>query len=147
MQKFSRLLGVGKLTTVSKSLDSFGIALPPLLPGKTLQMQRQTFGWMIKIMNRDMTKPTEWVCTQQRLRKSVHPAKTQISLDQPWHPPSLIRVFAVHMKKPCVLSYPLSAQRRLRSDLADAQTDLSLRWAHTHFVGFVMSWLKCCSKE
>ena len=24
------------------------------------------------------------------------------------------------------------------SDLADAQVDLSLRWAHTHFVGFVM---------
>ena len=24
---------------------------------------------------------------------------------------------------------------------ADAQADLSLRWAHTHFVGFVMSWL------
>ena len=23
------------------------------------------------------------------------------------------------------------------------QADLSLRWAHTHFVGFVMSWLKC----
>ena len=23
--------------------------------------------------------------------------------------------------------------------LADAQADLSLRWAHTHFVGFVMS--------
>ena len=32
--------------------------------------------------------------------------------DQPGHPPSLIRVFAVHMKK------------------ADAQADLSLRWAH-----------------
>ena len=25
--------------------------------------------------------------------------------------------------------------------LADAQADLSLRWAHSHFVGFVMSWL------
>ena len=25
---------------------------------------------------------------------------------------------------------------------ADAQADLSLRWAHTHFVGFVMSRLK-----
>ena len=37
------------------------------------------------------------------------PAKT----DQPGHPPSLIRVFAVRMKKPWVLSYPLSAQRRL----------------------------------
>ena len=24
-------------------------------------------------------------------------------------------------------------------DWADAQTDLSLRWAHTHFVGFVMT--------
>ena len=28
------------------------------------------------------------------------------------------------------------------SDWADAQADLSVRWAHTHFVGFVMSWLK-----
>ena len=36
--------------------------------------------------------------------------------DQPGHPPSLIRVFAVHMKKPWVLSYPLSAQGRLWSD-------------------------------
>ena len=31
------------------------------------------------------------------------------------------------------------AQRRLRS----AQADLSLRWAHSHFVGFVMSRLTC----
>ena len=36
---------------------------------------------------------------------SVHPAKTQML--------RLIRVFAVRMKKPWVLSYPLSAQRRL----------------------------------
>ena len=56
--------------------------------------------------------------------------------DQPGHPPSLIRVFAVHMKKARVLSYPMSAQRRLRSDLADAQTDLSLRWAHMPFCWF-----------
>ena len=61
--------------------------------------------------------------------------------DQFWYPPSLIRVFAVHMKKAWVLSYPLSAQQRLRSDWADAQADLCLRWEHTHFVGFVMSWL------
>ena len=62
--------------------------------------------------------------------------------DQPGHPPSLISVFAVRMKKPWALSYPLNAQRRLWSDWADAQADLSLRWAHSHFVGFVMSWLK-----
>ena len=33
--------------------------------------------------------------------------------DQPGHPPSLIRVFAVRMKKAWVLSYQLSAKRRL----------------------------------
>ena len=57
---------------------------------------------------------------------------------QPGQPPSLIRVFAVRMKKGWILSYPLNAQRRLWSDWADAQADLSLRWAHSHFVGFVM---------
>ena len=28
------------------------------------------------------------------------------------------------------------------SDWADAQADLSLHWAHSYFVGFVMRWLK-----
>ena len=59
--------------------------------------------------------------------------------DQPGHLPSLIRVFAVHMKKPWALNYPLSTQRRLWSDWADAQADRSHRWAHTHLVGFFMS--------
>ena len=59
--------------------------------------------------------------------------------DQPGHLPRLIRVFAVRMKKPWILSYPVSAPQRLWSDWANAQADLSLRWAHTQFVGFVMS--------
>ena len=90
-------------------------------------------------MSRLMTKPT---------KRHVRPAKTQISLGiRPVirvftvRMPSLIRVFAVSMKKAWVLSYPLSAQQRLWSDWADAEADLSLRWAHTHFVGFVMRWL------
>ena len=29
------------------------------------------------------------------------------------------------------------------SDCADAQADLSIRWAHSHFVCFVMRRLKC----
>ena len=33
--------------------------------------------------------------------------------DQPGQPASLIKVFAVHMKKAWVLTYPLSAHRRL----------------------------------
>ena len=65
---------------------------------------------------------------------SVRPVKTQISLGI-WSEPSL------------------SAWRKLGSlatnwvhsedwsDWADAQADLSLHWAHTHFVGFVMSQL------
>ena len=62
---------------------------------------------------------------------SVRPAKTR-------NPPSLIRVFAVRMKEPWFLSYPLSAQRRLWSDWADAQADLSLPWVHT--ILLVLSW-------
>ena len=69
-------------------------------------------------------------------------APSEVS-DQPGHPPSLIRVFAARMKKAWVLSYPLSAQRKLWSDWADAQADLSLRWAHSHFVGFVTRRLNC----
>ena len=68
--------------------------------------------------------------------------------DQSGHPPSLIRVFVVRIKKHWVLSHPLSAQQRLWSDWADAQADLSLRWAHSHFVGFVMRWhisFVCCA--
>ena len=61
---------------------------------------------------------------------SVRPAKTKI------------RVFAVRMKKDWVFNYPLSAQGRRWSDWEDGQSDLSLLWAHTHFIGFVMRRLK-----
>ena len=81
-------------------------------------------------------------------------SKTQTNWHNKWatvtkpHPPnpsSLIRVFAVHLKKVWVLSFPLSPQQRLWSDWANAQADPSLRWAHSHFVGFVMSRLKYCT--
>ena len=77
-----------------------------------------------------------WAAIWQNQQSDCVPSEDS---DQPGHPPSLIRVFAVRMKKPWVLSYPLSAQRRLWSDWADAQADLSLRWVHSHFVGFFMS--------
>ena len=72
--------------------------------------------------------------------------------DQPGHPPSLIRVFAVRMKKAWVLSYPLSAQWRHWSDWVDAQADLSISWVHrgfcrvcpeaAHLFKVVFVWLK-----
>ena len=83
---------------------------------------------------------TIWAATWQNQQNGCAPSEDS---DQPGHPPRLIRVFAVRMKKAWVLSYPLSAQRRRWSDWADAQADLSLRWAHSHFVGFVMSRLIC----
>ena len=78
-----------------------------------------------------MTRAASW----QNQQNDCAPSEDS---DQPGRPPSLIRVFTVCMKKPWVLSYPFSAQRRLWSDWADAQADLSLRWAHNHFVGFAM---------
>ena len=91
---------------------------------------------------------TIWAATWQNQQNECAPSEDS---DQSEHPPSPIRVFAVRMKKAWVLSYPLSAQRRLWSDWADVQADLtqlrlwsdwaddlSLRWAHSHFIGFVM---------
>ena len=79
--------------------------------------------------------PSIWARHDKTNKVTVRPAKTQISLDiRPvWSD------FAVRKKKAWVLSYPLSAERRLWSDWADAQADLSLRWAHSHIVSFVMS--------
>ena len=94
-------------------------------------------------LNYKMNAPRIWAATWQNQQNESAPSGDS---DQPGHPPSLIRVFAVCMKKHWVLSYPLSAQRRLRSDWADAKADLSLRRVHTHFAGFVMSWLICLSQ-
>ena len=75
-----------------------------------------------------------WAATWQNQQSECAPSEDS---DQPGQPPSLIRVFDARMKKAWVLSYTLNAQQRLWSDLADTQADLRLRWAHTHFVGFV----------
>ena len=66
---------------------------------------------------------------------SVRPSKTQISLGlRPvWSELSLGAQWVA--KDPSVFH----ADSEDYSDWADAQADLSLRWAHTHFVCFVMS--------
>ena len=87
------------------------------------------------------------VFIQSKIIEPTHDKTNQMACassedsDQPGHPPSLIRVFAVRMKKAWVLSYPLSAHGRLWSDWADAQADLSLRWVHSHCVVFLVRWL------
>ena len=56
--------------------------------------------------------------------------------------PSLIRVFAVSSLVAKDPSF-LHADSEDWWDWADAQANLSLRWMHSHLVGFVLSWLKC----
>ena len=78
-----------------------------------------------------------WVAAWQN-QQNDWPAQLRLRSACPGHPPSLIRVFAVHMKNPWVISFPLSAQRRQWSDWADAQAYLSLCWVHRWFCCF------CC---
>ena len=70
-----------------------------------------------------------WAASWQNQQNDCAPSEDS-------HPPSLIRVFAVRMRKAWILSYPLSAQWRLWSDWADAQADLSLCWVHMPFCWF-----------
>ena len=65
----------------------------------------------------------------------MHPAKTQISLGiRPvWSESSLCAYWVA--KHPSFLH---ADSEDSDSDWADAQADLSLRWAHSHIVGFVM---------
>ena len=67
--------------------------------------------------------------TCQKQQNECAPSEDTVQSGHP--PPRLIWVFAVSMKKPWVLSYPLSAQRRLWSDWEDAQADLSSLGAHS----------------
>ena len=73
-----------------------------------------------------MSKPTKWVCAQQRLRSAWAFAQSDQS----------IGLRSVGSWGPKLSS---CGQRRLWSDWVDAQADPSLCWAHSHFVGFVMS--------
>ena len=66
-------------------------------------------------------------------------------LDQPGHPPSLIRVFTVRSMGSLGPKLSSCGQQRLRSDWADAQADLSLRWAHMPFCWFCHAAAKMCN--
>ena len=88
-----------------------------------------------KKMSRDTTKPTKWLCVQRRLRSAW--ASASLGICPVWSESSLLA-----WRKLCSLTTHW-VHGEVWSDWADAQADLSLRWAHPHFVGFVMRWLKC----
>ena len=78
----------------------------------------------------------KWAASQQNLQNDIC---VQWRLRSAWASASRIRVFAVRMKKHWVLSYPLSALRRLWSDWVDALADPSLCWAQISLL--VLSWV------
>ena len=83
-------------------------------------------------------KKDTWVASWQNQQCGCAPSEHS---DQPAHPPSLIRVCAVHLMGSQGPKVSSCGQRRLWSVWADAQADLSFCWGHNHIVGFVMSQL------
>ena len=104
-----------------------------------------------------MTKPTKWLCAQQRLRSSlgIRPVWLESLLctqwvaenpsflhadsedsDQTGRMPRLIWVFAVHSVGSLQSKLSSCGPRWLWSDWADAQADLSLGWVHISFCWF-----------
>ena len=76
-----------------------------------------------------MTKPTKGVCAQRRLRSAWASAQSDQSLRCP-HEETL------------GLKLPIERTAKTLIRLGGCPADLSVRCAHTHFVGFVMSRLK-----
>ena len=77
-------------------------------------------------LSRNMTEPTKCLCVQRRLRSAWASAQSdQSSLCAQWV-----------AKDPRFLDAD--------SEDSDQTGDLSIRWAHTHFVGFVKSRFKSC---
>ena len=81
----------------------------------------------------------KWAASWQNQQMANAPSEDP---DQPGHPPSLIRVFAVPMKKAWVFSYPLSI-----SDWVDAQANLCLCWAHMSVCWPLKCDIQCLVKQ
>ena len=108
--KHERTYGTQTIITINKDCHSNLMLLPYMIFKHEMTYDTQTIInkdchsnlMLLSYMSRLMTKPKMWLYAQRRLRSAWASAQS----DQ-------IRVFAVRMKKLWVLSYPLSAQRRL----------------------------------
>ena len=98
------------------------------------------------VINGTERRENRWAATWQNHQNGCAPSEDS---DQPGHPASLIRVFAVRLKKAWVLSYPLSTQRkliRLGGCLGWSESSLgahSFRW-FCHVVAQIMT---CINNE
>ena len=87
-----------------------------------------------------------WWCEPHPLAEKLYTPKWEKSYlltcasnedsDQPAHPRSLIWVFIVRMKIPCIHDYPKCVKWRFWSNCGNAQADLNLWWAYMSKVRF-----------
>ena len=105
-------------------------------------MHRKIWASTLRVWHNDVFLTLWCICSFQSIRRDESQreetylltcAPTE-DLNQPTHPHSLIRVFAVRMRKLYILGYPKCAQWRFWSDCANVQSDQNLRWAHM-FIG------------
>ena len=68
--------------------------------------------------------------SEPREKAYLRPCAPSEDSDQPAHSSSLIRMYILRMLDSQGCKVSSCEQRRLRSDCANAQSDLSLRWAH-----------------
>ena len=95
------------------------------------------FELLLHILSR-MCDNMKWATSWQNQQNDCAPSEDS---DQPGHPPSLIKVFTVCMKKLGSLATHWAHSEDSDKTGQMPRSILSLRWAHSHFVGFVMKWL------
>ena len=100
-----------KVQNSNKNLYSYALSFQPLTPSLVILCERWLNGAVLLLtclwsLNSIIIEPPH----EKTNKMTSAPNETS---NQPGHPPSLTSVFAVRKKKPWVLSYPLSEQRRL----------------------------------
>ena len=113
--------------TSSKHKQEHACSVSQILTFRNKNWARKSYCIMIKVSEQIGLTDTRLSSVSHLMTKPTKYCAASEDSDQPGHPPSLIRVFTVRMKKASILSYLLGAEQRLWSDWADAQADLSLR--------------------
>ena len=116
-------MGIGSLVLKVIKDSFFGITIIPFLIVRNYRLRESLFRdypvTVDYILEINLTKRHNAVSNEQTIIRAATWQNQQNDCapsedsDQPGHQPSLIRVFAVRMKKAWVLSYPLSVQRGL----------------------------------
>ena len=97
---------------------------------RLLNMDKYIFSHLSQLLYVVNFPLSDFILSAATLEKVLLDIFAQQRLNKPEHLCSLIRVFAIHKKKLCILGLPKSAQWRFWSAWTTAKADLNLCWAH-----------------